>query len=95
MHANFQASCFTGVGGGGGDRQTDKEHQAFLNRSLYKISKLPPLASLGMDKLLEIFSGNFPDMEVVDLTQKAKKIHEKPTLVTLLLSFASNKNYES
>jgi len=37
----FQASSFTGVGGEWGDRQKDGS-QAFLNRSLYKISKLLP-----------------------------------------------------
>jgi len=40
MHANFQASSFTGVGGEWGDTQTDTWHQAFLNRWLCKISKL-------------------------------------------------------
>jgi len=41
MHAKFQASSFNDVGGGGGggDRWKDG-HQAFLKRSLYKISKL-------------------------------------------------------
>jgi len=42
MHANFQASSFTGVGGKQGDRLLHTECHAFLNRSLYKISKLLP-----------------------------------------------------
>jgi len=44
MNTKFQLSSFNGVGGGGGGgggRQ--KDGQAFLNRSLYKISKFPPL----------------------------------------------------
>jgi len=41
-YANFQASSFTGVGGGGGDRPTHTGRQAFLNRSVFKISKLLP-----------------------------------------------------
>jgi len=40
MHANFQASSFTSVGGEWGDRRTDTGRQAFLTRSLYNISKL-------------------------------------------------------
>jgi len=41
MHANFQASSFTSVGGGGGgDIRKDGWH-AFLAKSLYKNFKLP------------------------------------------------------
>jgi len=42
LHANFQASSFTGVGGEWGDRRTDTGRQAFLSRFLCKISKLLP-----------------------------------------------------
>jgi len=42
MHANFQASSFTGVGGEWTDRRFHTECQVILNRSLYKISKLFP-----------------------------------------------------
>jgi len=48
MCAKFQPSSFNGVGGGGGDRRKDGRmdrwtggHQALLNISTYKISKLP------------------------------------------------------
>jgi len=41
MHANFKVSSFTDVGGEWGDEQMAKGCKAFLNRSLYKISKLP------------------------------------------------------
>jgi len=45
MHANFQVTSFTGVGGERGARQIQMQKnthgsQAFLNRSLYEILKL-------------------------------------------------------
>jgi len=46
VRINFRVSSFTGVGGEWGDRRTDMGCQAFLNRSLSKISILPPLLCL-------------------------------------------------
>jgi len=40
MIANYQASSFPGVGVEWGDSLTHTGCQAFLNRSLYKISRL-------------------------------------------------------
>jgi len=53
MHADFQAPSFNDMGGEWGDRQTDMCRQAFLNRSLYKISKLPPSLYFRGDKNCE------------------------------------------
>jgi len=48
MHAYFQVSSFTGVGGEWGDRRMHTWCQAFLKRSVYKICKiLPPFARDG------------------------------------------------
>jgi len=48
MHAKFQPSSLNGVGGG--DRRKDRS-QPSLNRSLYKISELPPrFAQEGLSK---------------------------------------------
>jgi len=46
MHAKFQLSSFTAVGGEYGERWTRMGRQAFLNRSLCKISKLFPCFAL-------------------------------------------------
>jgi len=56
MYANFQATSFASVGGGWGDKTTHPGCQAFLNRSLFNISKNFSLALLRMDNWKVDFS---------------------------------------
>jgi len=85
MHANFQASSFTGVGGEWGDRQTHTGCEALLKRSLYKISKLLP--NFAWDGL-QTSRGNFKiEKKFSKKTAFGVKISRRKIVLTTFLTF--------